>query len=275
MVADAYPNAHLLVDAAWLDGHLQDPLVRILDVRPAERYDQGHLENALSVPMALFRATLDGIPGMAIPREPFERLLGSLGIDNDTTVVLYDDSSGLDASRVLWTLEYYGHRDVRLLAVGPGHWQRSGRPLVREVTPVRRTRYQASVRPDRLATLAHVWAALDRPDAVVLDVRTPQEFAGQVVQAARNGHIPGAVNLEWASANLTSDDARTMKSARELRAVYQAVGVTPDKEVIPYCRTAHRASHTYLALRLLDYPTVRLYDGSWMEWGNNPRVPVA
>ncbi len=268
-----FPNSHLLIEAASLAGQLDNPKLRLVDVRAREDYDKGHLRNAVSAPLALFRTTIDGVPGMAVPAETLEEILGSLGISNGSPVVACDEQNGMDAARFLWTLEYYGHRDVRVLHGGVAGWRSEGRPLVTEVPSVAPARYRATPHPELLATLEQVRASLGRPDVVLLDVRTPQEYSGQVAQATRNGHIPGAINLEWVH-NLEPAGTGRFKPAAQLRSLYESAGVTLDREVVSYCRTAHRAAHSYLALRLLGYPRVRLYDGSWVEWGNRADTPV-
>ncbi len=263
-----------LVEGSWLAERLDDPTVRIVDLRAKEEYDKGHLKNAVNAPMSLLRTTINGIPGMAIGPREFEELLGRLGVSNDSTVVAYDDVGGLDAARLYWTLEHYGHERAHLLHGTTALWLAENRTLVGNAPAVEAVPYRATLQTSRVATLDQVRAALGGPGVVLVDARTPQEYAGQQAeQTGSTGHIPGAVNVEWSS-HLETGDHKRLKTRHELLELYQSAGVTPDKEVIVYCRTAHRASHSYFVLRLLSYPRVRLYDGSWAEWSSRPELPV-
>ena len=179
---------------------------------------------------------------------------------------MYDEQSGIRAARAFWFLEYFGHRDVRLLDGGFGAWTHAGLPVTREAPRGGGQRMDRGRAPERrIATWRDVQRASVSRARVLLDTRSDGEYCGTTVRAARGGAIPGAVHIEW-TRNLGPDGE--FKPAAELRAMYEEAGVTADREVITYCQGGYRAAHSYLALRLLGYPKVRNYVGSWKEWGD-------
>jgi thiosulfate/3-mercaptopyruvate sulfurtransferase len=184
---------------------------------------------------------------------------------------VYDEQSGVRAARALWFLEYFGHQSVQLLDGGFNAWIAAGLPVTREAGPAPASEWKGTREPHTLATWKEVRNALGRGDTVILDTRSDGEYTGATVRARRGGAIPGAVHIEW-TRNLTP--AGDYKPADELKQLYQDAGVTPDREVITYCQGGYRAAHSYLALRLLGYPRVRVYVGSWKEWGDKEALPV-
>ena len=269
-----YANSELLISVEELSRSLTDGAPRkplVLDLRPADAYAAGHLPGALH--LDLFGISLvDTDPA---PLKAFmwmiEHLFASRAVDAATPVVVYDDQSGVRAARAFWFLEYFGHPSVRLLDGGFGAWSRAGLPVTRDAAPAPVTEWTGTRDAGALATWREVKAAIDNPDAVILDARTDGEYCGTTVRAARGGAIPGAVHIEW-TRNLGPDG--TFKPASELKAMYEAAGVTPDREVITYCQGGYRAAHAYLALRLIGFPRVRNYVGSWKEWGDRVELPV-
>jgi thiosulfate/3-mercaptopyruvate sulfurtransferase len=193
------------------------------------------------------------------------------GVDANTPVLVYDEHTGMRAARAFWFLEYFGHPHVQVLDGGFGAWTRAGLPVTRDAAPPPKSSWAGVPQPHTIATWCDVKERLGRPDVVILDTRSDAEYEGTMVRAKRGGRIPGAVHVEWAR-NLTPDGG--FKSAAELRAMYEAAGVTPDKEVVTYCQGGYRAAHGYLALRLLGYPRVRNYTGSWKEWGDREDLPI-
>jgi thiosulfate/3-mercaptopyruvate sulfurtransferase len=211
---------------------------------------------------------------MVLPAEQLVTLMGKLGIDNDTLVVAYDDEGGHYASRLWWALGYYGFDKVRMLHGGIQKWIAEGRPLTQEIPSniEPKALFVASApRPHWRLTANEVLERVGQPNSVLVDVRRPSEFAGEELRAARGGHIPGAVNLLWLE-NLRPN--LTFKDAESLRQRFELAGVTPDKDVVTYCQGGVRAAHAMLTLKMLGYPNVVLYDGSWEEWGNNPELPL-
>jgi thiosulfate/3-mercaptopyruvate sulfurtransferase len=263
----------LLVDVAWLRAHLADADVRIIDMATdAETYHEAHVPGAAYLNLNDAR--------MAVPSGGFrlptvgeaERLLRSLGIRRETHVVIYDDAGGLNASRLFFTLDVFRHSKASVLDGGIDAWRRARLPLTTEIAAAPAGGYRPDLDPGRVATADSIRTLLGNPTTALVDARSPDEFAGRDVRAKRGGHVPGAVNLEWKQ-HLRPDGR--FKPLEELRALYTDRGVTPDKQVVTYCQTFHRASETYFVLRLLGYPRVSGYDRSWVEWGNRADLPIA
>lgn len=269
-----YANARLLVTPAELSDMLRGAGARrplLLDLRPPEAYTAGHIPGAIH--LDLWGVSL--IDTDPAPLNAFmwmiEHVLAVHGVDAATPIVVYDDQSGIRAARAFWFLEYFGHPSVRLLDGGFTAWAAGGHDVTREAAPPPKSEWTGGRQAHTIATWREVRAALGRPDQVILDTRTDGEYCGTTVRARRGGAIPGAVHIEW-TRNLTP--AGDFKPADELRRMYEDAGVTPDREVITYCQGGYRAAHSYLALRLLGYPRVRTYVGSWKEWGDREELPV-
>ena len=267
-----YANPELLVTpgdlAAVLDGP-ERPL--LLDLRPPEAYTAAHLPGAVHVDLwGVSLIDTDPAPLKAF-MWMIEHVLAVHGVTRQHPVVVYDEQSGIRAARAFWFLEYFGHPSVRLLDGGFTAWTAAGHPTTRDAAPPPKSEWTGERVEAALATWREVRDAIGRPGTVLLDTRTDGEYAGTTVRARRGGAIPGAVHIEW-TRNLTPGGE--FKPAHELRAMYEDAGVTPDREVITYCQGGYRAAHSYLALRLLGYPRVRSYVGSWKEWGDREDLPV-
>jgi len=270
----------VLVTTEWLAGRLGDDglVVAEVDENPA-LYDEGHVPGAVRLH---WRDDLqDPVERDLVERDRFEELMSSLGISNDTTVVLYGDKNNWFAAYAYWYLKIFGHEDVRILDGGRQKWLDEGRELTTEEPSPRRAEYRARDRDESIrARRDEVLATLGAEGKALVDVRSPQEYAGDLVAppgyeqegAQRAGHIPTAKSVPWAQA--VRDDG-TFKTADELRELYGAKGVTPEKDVTAYCRIGERSAHTWFVLReLLGYENVKNYDGSWTEWGNLVDVPI-
>jgi Rhodanese-related sulfurtransferase len=276
-----YAHPEALVDTAWVADHLNDPKVRIVECdEDILLYDQGHIPGAVKIDWV--GELNDPIIRDYLDRERFEQLMVSKGISNDTTVVFYGDKHNWWATYALWVFKLFGHPDARIMNGGRAKWIAEGRPLTREVPSYPPGEYHASDRNDAAirAFRDQVLAHIRQSGTALVDVRSPQEYTGERLHmpeypqegALRGGHIPTAVNIPWASA--VREDS-TFKSADELRELYASKGITPDKDVIAYCRIGERSSHTWFVLTyLLGYPKVRNYDGSWTEWGNAFGLPI-
>ena len=269
-----------LVQTDWLAERLgQDGLVVAeVDENP-DLYEEGHIPGAVKLH---WRDDLqDRLRRDVVDKEAFERLLGERGIGNDTTVVLYGDKNNWFAAFAYWYLKLYGHADVRVLDGGRQKWIDESRPLTTDAPALAAARYIVPAVDESIrARRDDVLAGLGHEGRALVDVRSTQEYSGELIAppgyeqegAARAGHIPTARSIPWAQA--VRDDG-TFKSPDELRDLYGAEGVTPDKEVVVYCRIGERSAHTWFVLReLLGYPVVRNYDGSWTEWGNLVDVPI-
>ncbi|HJR59802.1 MAG TPA: sulfurtransferase [Vicinamibacterales bacterium] len=268
----AYASPELLVtpqELSRLIGGARRPLV--LDLRPPEEYTAGHIPGAIH--LDLWGVSL--IDTDPAPLDAFmwmiEHVLATHGVDASRTVVVYDQQSGIRAARAFWFLEYFGHPSVRLLDGGFTAWTAAGFETTRDASPPPKSEWTGTREQPTIATWREVRDALGRPDTVILDTRTDGEYCGTTVRARRGGAIPGAVHIEW-TRNLTPRG--DFKPAADLRRMYEEAGVTPDREVITYCQGGYRAAHAYLALRLLGYPRVRTYVGSWKEWGDREELPV-
>ncbi|MBI4320288.1 MAG: sulfurtransferase [Chloroflexi bacterium] len=266
-----FRNPHLLVETEWLSLHLYDPDVRVVDLRLPREYDKGHIPNSVNLPVD--RLNTPDNPRLVLPQEQMETLMEELGIGNDTLVVAVDEMGGATASRLLWTLELYGHARACLLNGGHLRWSKTVRELSDTSLGIPPASFAAAFDPSRLATKAQILEKLGQPGIVIVDARNELEYGGAVGEAARFGRIPGAVNVNWEE-HLTLDAIPVFMSAGELQSLYETAGVTKDREVIAYCERGRRASHTYLVLRLLGYERVRNYFGSWLEWGNDPQTPI-
>jgi len=275
-----YAHPEALVDADWVEAHLNDPKVRLIEVDvDTNAYDQGHIPGAVGFNWK--KELQDQVVRAPLSKEHLEELLGRAGVSNDTTIVLYGDNNNWFAAWALWILKYYGHEDVRLLDGGRVKWLADKREITTEVPSYSQATYHAGEpKTDIRALRDQVLSQIGQSNVALVDVRSPGEYSGELLAPAnlpqegaqRGGHIPGAANIPWGQA--VREDG-TFKSADELRALYGGKGVTPDKEVIAYCRIGERSSHTWFALHyLLGYPQVRNYDGSWTEWGSLIGVPI-
>lgn len=212
--------------------------------------------------------------GLLAPAPQVAAVCRRLGIGADTTVVATDSDGGGRAARLLWTLAAWGHERLCLLDGGTPAWIADGHPLTTaDPPPPPPTDFVPVENEGVIADRDWITANMGRDDVVLLDTRSPGEFDGTDIRAARGGHIPGAVNYEWTRA-MDEGRERRLRPAGELRAELAALGVTPDREVVVYCHSHHRSAHTWLVLRHLGLPRVRGYHGAWSEWGNDPATPV-
>jgi thiosulfate/3-mercaptopyruvate sulfurtransferase len=260
--ATDYANPHMLVSAATLKDMLGRDDVRIIDVRPKQDYDAGHIPNAQSIPDDAVNDPTAQVPGARLLDDKLAELIGSRGIDKSTHVVLYDDKGGFHAARLFWMLDYFGHNKTSILNGGVQKWTAEGHGLTRDPAKVKPARFTPTPRERRIASADWLLERRQDPDVVVIDVRPP---------ALHNkGHIPWARSIPWAE-NLANDG--TMKSADELWLHFAAHGVTPDRNVATHCQDGKASAHTYFTLRLLGFPRIRSYDRSWAEWGADPDLP--
>jgi thiosulfate/3-mercaptopyruvate sulfurtransferase len=270
----------VLVTTDWLAEHLNDDSVVVAEVdENPDLYDEGHIAGAVKLH---WRDDLqDPVERDLVDKPTFERLLSERGIANDTTLVLYGDKNNWFAAYAYWYLKIYGHGDVRILDGGRQKWADEAREFTTETPQPQQADYKANERDESIRTYRDsVRAQIGEQSKALVDVRSPQEYAGDLIAppgyeqegAQRAGHIPTAASIPWATA--VRDDG-TFKNADELRELYESKGVTPEKEVTAYCRIGERSAHTWFVLReLLGYETVKNYDGSWTEWGNLVDVPI-
>jgi thiosulfate/3-mercaptopyruvate sulfurtransferase len=278
-MSGSYARPDTLVSTSWVADHLNDPKLRFVEVDvDTSAYQQGHIPGAVGWNWTT--QLCDTQVRDIIPRPQLEALLAASGIDNDTTIILYGDNNNWFAAWAFWQLKVYGHADVRIMDGGRKKWLAESRELSTDVPNVGPRKYTAADADLSLrAFLPEVQAVDTRNGGVLVDVRSPQEFTGEILAppglpetCQRGGHIPGARSIPWAKA---CNEDGTFKSYEDLARLYEGEGVTRDKKVIAYCRIGERSSHTWFVLKyLLGYPNVKNYDGSWTEWGNLVGAPV-
>ena len=271
-------RSDVLVDADWVEAHLDDPGVVLVEVyEDTTAYDKGHIPGSVRID---WKADLqDPVRRDFVDKGQFEALLSAKGITPDETVVLYGGNNNWFAAYAYWYFKLYGHRDVRLLDGGRKRWELDSRTLVTDVPQRPATSYTAQEQDRSIRAFRDdVLAAIGSQSLV--DVRSPDEYAGRLLapahlpqeQSQRGGHIPTAANIPWSKA---ANDDGTFKSDDELTELYAAAGVGNDRETIAYCRIGERSAHTWFVLHeLLGNPNVRNYDGSWTEYGSLVGVPV-
>ena len=280
MAENEYAHPEVLVDTAWVAEHHNDPKVRLVEAdEDVLLYEVGHIQNAVKLDWHV--DVQDPVRRDFVSKEDFEKLASRYGISNDTTVVFYGDKNNWYAAYSFWLFKLYGHKDARIMNGGRAKWEAEGRSYTRDVPEFARTTYHAqeanlSIRAFR----RQVEDLLGKPGYALVDVRSPDEYTGKLLHmvnypqegAQRGGHIPTARSIPWAKA---AREDGTFKSAEELRQLYGGEGVTPDKQVVAYCRIGERSAHTWFVLtQLLGYTNVRNYDGSWTEWGNLVGAPI-
>jgi thiosulfate/3-mercaptopyruvate sulfurtransferase len=272
-------RSDVLVDADWVEAHLDDPGVVLVEVdEDTSAYDKGHIRNAVKLDWK--KDLQDPVRRDFVDRRGFEQLLSERGISNDDTVVLYGGNNNWFAAYAYWYFRLYGHQGVKLLDGGRKKWELESREMVTAVPSRARTSYQASVQDSSLRAMRdEVVAAIGKQNLV--DVRSPDEFTGKLLapahlpqeQAQRAGHIPTAKNVPWSKA---ANDDGTFKADDDLRTLYQGeAGLDFSKDTIAYCRIGERSAHTWFVLHeLLGLPRVKNYDGSWTEYGSLVGVPI-
>jgi len=278
----ALAQSDALVSTQWLEGKLDDPKVRIVEVSVEPGlYERGHIPGAQNI--AWHTDLVDPVKRDIAQREAFQALLRDAGVDKDTTIVLYGDNNNWFAAWGAWVFDIYGLRDnVKLLDGGRKKWELEKRPLATNPQPARASSFSVGAPNKALrARLTDVVATVEKTsNARILDIRSPDEFSGKIIAPAgfqelalRAGHIPGSVNIPWARAVNQADG--TLKSPEELKKLYAEVGIDGSAPVITSCRIGERSSHTWFILsRVLGYQAAN-YDGSWTEYGNVVGLPIA
>ncbi|MDE2778124.1 MAG: sulfurtransferase [Chloroflexota bacterium] len=275
-----YAHPESLVSTEWVAEHGGDANVRLIEVDvDTAAYEQGHVAGAVGwnwqsqLQQSLRRDLLS--------KREMEQLLGSAGVGADTTVVVYGDNNNWFAAWAFWQIRYYGHANVKLMNGGRAKWEAEGRPMTTDVPSHAATTYTAKDPDESIrAYRDQVLAAVGAGHTALVDVRSPQEFSGELLAppnlpqegSQRGGHIPGAANIPWGQA---ANEDGTFKSADELSELYGGKGIDGSKDTIAYCRIGERSSHTWFVLtQLLGYENVRNYDGSWTEWGSIVGAPI-
>ena len=278
----SYVHPEVLVDTEWVSQNPPNENRKLVEVDydPENGYRKGHIKGASLIWWK--RDINDPIARDIVNKELFEELMAKNGIKPDTEVIMYGDFNNWFAAFSFWVFKYYGHKNIKIMNGGRKKWELENREYTTEEPQIEKTSYSAKEPDEQIRDyLDGVKKALDDNNIVMVDVRSPKEFTGEITappeypmeHAQRGGHIPGANNIPWATA--VNDADGTFKSAEELKQIYESKGITSDKNVICYCRIGERSSHSWFVLKyLLGYPNVTNYDGSWTEWGNMIKNPI-
>ena len=287
VAAKGYVNPNVLVSPEWVLQHLNDPSIRIVESdEDVLLYEIGHIPGSVKVDW--HTDLQDPLIRDFIGQKQFTALMNRLGIGDDTTVIFYGDKNNWWAAYAYWFFRYMGNDNVKIMDGGRKKWEAEGRPLTREVPTYPAANYtekpmNPGLRIYRDGVLAHIgYHGVEKVDTgnPLVDVRSPGEYSGELLHmpdypqegALRGGHIPGAKNIPWGRA--VAEDG-TFKPAAALRELYEGAAITPDRDIVVYCRIGERSSHSWFVLHeLLGYPNVQNYDGSWTEWGNVIGVPI-
>jgi len=278
--ATGYVHPEVLVETSWVAEHLNDPSIRIIEAdEDVLLYEVGHLPGAVKLDWHV--DVQDPLDRDFIDQQGYEKLMSRWGIGNDTTIVLYGDKNNWYACYSFWLFTMFGNNSLKIMNGGRQKWEAEGLPLTKDVPQYQPATYHSQPEDESIRAFRDdVMSGLKDTNRRLIDVRSPQEYTGELIHmvnypqegAQRGGHIPTAKSIPWATA---ANADGTFKSAEELRQIYSGKDITPDKDVITYCRIGERSAHTWFVLtRLLGYPQVRNYDGSWTEWGNLVRAPI-
>lgn len=270
-----YARPELLIETEALARILGQPNVRLIDAVETASYQRAHIPGAVNI-FYLDLAKLEERKknGHPLSNAEAERIFGDAGIDSGTQVIVYDDGTGPSASGVWFVLDFFGHKNVKVLNGGFRKWLKEGRPVTQEVTTVEKKRFHAKEHPEKVVTREWVQKNLRSKDVVVVDTRSFNEFIGKDLRpgAQRGGHLPGAVHLEWTK---FSDKVDTFKPAEQIEQALAQRGITKNSKVVTYCGTGlGRSTDVALAMKLIGYDNVVEYTGSWEEWSADPRLPI-
>lgn len=274
--AAGFANSQYLIETDALPAKTGKKGVVIVDTRKPEEYADGHIKDAVNLPFDRTQGTINKVPGMMLPVDKLEALLGAAGISADSYIIIYDEYLFDPVTRFFWTLCALGHKKMSVLHGGFNKWVKEGKPMATESTTLAPAAYKAQPDPTVTAALEDVKQSVNKKEVVFLDCRAENEYRGEVnsKDVVGAGHIPGAVWIDWEKNLALKDGFKMLKSPEELLEYYGKAGATPDKTLITYCRTGVRASKSFFVLKLLDYPKLKNYDGSMIEWGNIPGLPL-
>jgi thiosulfate/3-mercaptopyruvate sulfurtransferase len=269
-IADHKEHHGVLISPEALNERLDTDNLVIVDARTPKEYAKGHLPGAVNV--SVFDTYSKEEPKDRVANiHAIQKLFGSVGVDNKSQIVIYDSGGFIDAARVFWVLEVYGHTDVSVLTVGYNLWEEKGLAVTTEITPPKKKSFYARIRPQKLATKLSTRLAIEDEDTIILDARSGDEYDGLMSKSKRFGHIPSAESAVWLENIEKVNKSSRLKDYSQLKSLY---GKYPkDKKIITYCNKGRQSSLTYLLLRELDYDVAH-YDGSWHEWGNDDYLPV-
>jgi thiosulfate/3-mercaptopyruvate sulfurtransferase len=268
-----------LIETEELAGVLNHPSVRIVDLRTSFLdYLKGHIPNSVYLNFENLRVPRNGIPAQFPDTSFLEKLIGEyLSISNDMWVVLYSEKSNPNATSLLWVFDFLGHKKVSVLNGGWEKWVSENHPTTQTYPSLQPKRFSGGIgRIKRVSLAERRWVQdrLSTKNVVIVDARSSAQYSGEEGEEIRRGHIPGAKNIFWET-TLEGEEVRVWKKKEDLEKLFAESGVVKNKEVIVYCLTAREASHLYFTLKyLLEFPDVRLYQGSWVEWTADRNLPI-
>ena len=256
----------MLTSTAELEKIIDSPSLILIDARSFQEYSQGHITNAVNLDLFSFHWIDTSHNGISSFNEQFQKIFSQIGVSEGKKVVFYDNVSGMLAARGVWLLEYFSHHDVSMLDGGITKWKNEGHAWNTIPTGFKPSNFSGKPNPKVLAGFEYVLENLNK--ITILDVRSKEEFDGALVRAARGGHIPTSTNIDYTE-NISKDG--TLKNNEELSKLYQ---MSRDAEIVTYCQGAYRAANTFLALKKIGFTNVKVYLGSWGEWGNKLELPI-
>lgn len=256
----------MIIPTSELESKLKDPNLLVIDTRSFKEYSDGHIPGSVNLDLFAFHwidTTKEGIQNF---NKQTETLFSFVGVSTEKKIIFYDDVSGMLAARGVWMLQYFSHPDASILDGGMNKWKNENRAIETKPNPFHPSKFSGKINPKILAGYEYILENID--NLKIIDTRSEGEYRGDIVRAAQVGHIPNSVNVDW---NLNIRDDGTFKSDDELSALYQ---IPRDSEIITYCQGAYRAANAFLALKKLGFENVRVYLGSWGEWGNKLDLPI-
>jgi len=256
----------MLISTSELESKLEESNLLVIDTRSFKEYSEGHVPGSVNLDLFAFHwidTTKQGIQNF---NKQTEMIFSFVGINSEKKVVFYDDVSGMLAARGVWMLEYFSHPDVYMLDGGMKKWKKENRPIETKQNPFQPSKFSGKINPEIISSYEFILNNIDT--LKIIDARSDEEYNGTIVRAAQVGHIPKSVNIDW---NLNINEDGTFKSDDELSKLYQ---IPKDSAIVTYCQGAYRAANSFLALKKLGFKNVRVYLGSWGEWGNKLDLPV-
>ena len=269
-----YASTDKLVSTSWVAERLDDKNLKVIDIRLPEDYAAGHIPDSVNLSYKELQVERDGVKGLIPSENEMATKLSALGIKDTDTIVVVDHIKNLWSSRLLWTLEVYGHGDTKLMDGSYALWESEGKKITSDSTSISSSKYSftGEAKPELIISLQKVMESIDDESSIVLDTRSADEYAGRDVRAERGGHIPESIHVEWVQ-NVDADGK--FLPAEDLKNLYNSTSVTNDLDIYTLCQTAVRATHSWFVLQeLLGYENVAVYDGSWTEWGNLENTPI-
>lgn len=262
-----------LLEPEALQPLIGNPQLLIVDLCEPEIYNDSHIPGAVSLSYNTIVASQTPVMGLLPDATTLSRVFSNIGLTPEHLVVAYDNENNAKACRLLWTLDCLGHKQLSLLNGGLTAWNNAGLPTNNQAANIHASHYNAKIDPTAIADKAYIQQHLQDPTVVLIDTRSNEEYTGELVRAKRGGHIPGAVNINWLDTIDNNNDLR-FKTTDELKALYESAGISEDKQIITYCHTHQRSSHSYVVLKSLGYPNIKGYHGAWSDWGNDPDTAI-